>query len=90
MESLVIYNGHRIVVDHHIDSMKLVVDDVTYAEISGLRNTNKDNVLVALIPNENGATDEIKVEYTDAKLLQLTGKLVFYYNGKLIAEKKTM
>ncbi len=90
MESLVIHNGHRIVIDHHLDSMKLVVDNVIYATISGLKNTNKDNTLVAEIPGENGLLDEIIVKYVDAKLTRLTGSLLFYYNGKLIAEKKTL
>lgn len=90
MESVVIYNGHRIAIEHHLDSIKLVVDDVKYDEVNGLRNTNRDNVLAAKVVNAEGGTDDITVEYEDAKLVKLTGKLKYYYNGKLIAEKKTM
>lgn len=90
MKSLVIHEGHRIVVEHHLDSMTLFVDEVKRAEIIGLKNVNRDNVLSAAIANQNGETDEIRVEYEDAQMMKLTGKLSFYYNGKLIAEKRTM
>lgn len=90
MESIVIHEGHRIAIEHHLDSMKLSVDGVTYDEVKGLKNTNRDNVLTAQVVNKSGGTDEIKVEYEDAKLVKLTGKLKFYYNGVLIAEKKTL
>ena len=90
MQVKVIHNGHRIIVEHYIDSLKLIVDDIRYSEVRGLKNANKDNVLTAIIRNTDGTTDDVRVEYYDAKLLKLTGKLVFYYNGQLIAEKKTM
>lgn len=90
MESVVIYEGHRIVIEHHLDSMKLTIDGVKHDEIKGLKNTNRDNVLTAKVSNENGGVDEVRVEYEDAKLIKLTGKLSFFYNNKLIAEKKTM
>lgn len=90
MEYFVIHEGHRIAIEHHLDSMKLIVDGGTYDEVKGLKNTNRDNVLTAEVGNNAGGTDYIKVEYEDAKLVKLTGKLRFYYNGVLIAEKKTM
>lgn len=90
MESVVIHEGHRIAIEHHLDSIKLVVDNVKCDEVKGLKNTNRDNVLTAKVANAEGGADEIKVEYEDAKLMKLTGKLKYYYNGKLIAEKKTM
>lgn len=40
MEYIVIYQGHRIAVEHHLDSMKLTVDSIVYDKVSGLKYTN--------------------------------------------------
>ena len=90
MKSIVIYNGHRIVVEHHLNSIKLVVDDIKLDEILGLKNTNKDNVLQGIINDSKLVKDVVKVEYIDGKFKKLFGIFKFYYNDILIAEKKTL
>ena len=90
METVFIYNGHRIVVVRDLIDMECFIDDTSCGKVKGFFKANSDQVFEGIAHNSDGSEDSIRVEFRDASMKKLLSTIALYYNGELVDEKKAL
>jgi len=90
METVFVFEGHRIIVRKTFTKLQCLVDDQLVKETKGLREANADGDFEFTLTGTDGQEKNLKIVHKDAHLKEPLSTLQLFCDNVLVDEKKTL